>query len=899
MNKKKTSCFALLFISLFLSACNNIGDSLSSFYTDLSSLTSSSLSDSNSSSEGNSSSSSATSNSSFEVFISQINVNEENVSMYVGDQFQIETTVLPSNATNKELSYQSSNTGVVTVNSEGLLEGVAVGNATITIRAVKGEASKQISVTVKGSYNITLADAVASSGVEVSCSNKAKEGELVEVTLTYDNAAVEVLKVTANNIECGTRNGKYYFYMPAEDVEINLETSTIGNYFIIENASSDVATLHGNLTAEKEDEVSLSFSLKPGYVFTGEVKVYTGDNSESGAVECTVQNGVISFQMPEGNVKVEIGVTGAYFQVTKSDDEGFIKEVKLDGTVQRTETFDAMYGSEITITFKQESDLGVNDTELKRLFKEERPSGISIPEMNQNVMVNDDSPNSVTFEMPYYDVSMEVLTATYYRNFTITNSTHITAEAYKKVDENYVPLEEDKAVYGDTIYLKAESDSADYAVRKITAHYTTQGSNYSSDQTLSFEDGYYKLNTMPEVKDGTVLEFNVEEKNMTTFAGRDFLGDYKGYSSAASVTELPLSIHLDGSGIFNIGGGSNNEELSIQSAENNEILIHNEDSHQIKAYYDDQMFIMTTLISTSMDRTDLYPEDAYFFFKVSDSENLTVYSQELNGGKYHVGQVYKDSEPYLTYLMDAENDHLYKDVEFRFEEGTHVTDDSVDYSIYSEDELLLTVSGSTASTRTVTLPNGFEGTYRVTAQEKDLVVYSNKVKYDNHVWEYQISDDDVGELKKKIEMYYLDGGTRHSIVATLNTQDSTATLEEEQVIKNEVYGKAYRAKSSSSSSYWVFIYFDNLDTAHLWGDYGYSPSNKIPTFSSYEQKAAKYTYDSASKRITFEQSGGNAVLELQDDGSLKVVDGTLRVNGSYSYYVDTSSEALQEITLES
>ena len=41
------------------------------------------------------------------------------------------------------------------------------------------------------------------------------------------------------------------------------------------------------------------------------------------------------------------------------------------------------------------------------------------------------------------------------------------------------------------------------------------------------------------------------------------------------------------------------------------------------------------------------------------------------------------------------------------------------------------------------------------------------------------------------------------------------------------------------------------------------------------------------------------MLELQDDGSLKVVEGTLRVNGSYSYYVDTSSEALQEITLES
>lgn len=72
------------------------------------------------------------------ILIFSIAVNPSTVSMTVSQTRQITTTILPSNAFNKTLSWSSSNTGVATVNSSGLITSVAVGSATITVQATDG-----------------------------------------------------------------------------------------------------------------------------------------------------------------------------------------------------------------------------------------------------------------------------------------------------------------------------------------------------------------------------------------------------------------------------------------------------------------------------------------------------------------------------------------------------------------------------------------------------------------------------------------------------------------------------------------------------------------------------------------------------------------------------------------
>ena len=67
--------------------------------------------------------------------------------VYVGHSKPISTTFVLANATNKTLSYSSSNTGVAQVNSQGAILGISAGTAKITIKAA-GNVSTTLNVKV-------------------------------------------------------------------------------------------------------------------------------------------------------------------------------------------------------------------------------------------------------------------------------------------------------------------------------------------------------------------------------------------------------------------------------------------------------------------------------------------------------------------------------------------------------------------------------------------------------------------------------------------------------------------------------------------------------------------------------------------------------------------------------
>lgn len=62
--------------------------------------------------------------------------------MKIGDTYTIKTKVKPSNATNKKLTYKSSDTDIVEVSKKGKLTAVDAGTATITVKAVNGTGKK-------------------------------------------------------------------------------------------------------------------------------------------------------------------------------------------------------------------------------------------------------------------------------------------------------------------------------------------------------------------------------------------------------------------------------------------------------------------------------------------------------------------------------------------------------------------------------------------------------------------------------------------------------------------------------------------------------------------------------------------------------------------------------------
>jgi hypothetical protein len=85
-----------------------------------------------------------------DVPVSEVTLNKSSISLAVGGTETLTATVSPSDATNKNVGWSSSNTGVATV-TYGTVTAVAPGSATITVTTEDGGKTAQCTVTVTSS----------------------------------------------------------------------------------------------------------------------------------------------------------------------------------------------------------------------------------------------------------------------------------------------------------------------------------------------------------------------------------------------------------------------------------------------------------------------------------------------------------------------------------------------------------------------------------------------------------------------------------------------------------------------------------------------------------------------------------------------------------------------------
>lgn len=134
--------------------------------------------------------------SSSNVAVTSVSLSPTTATLAVGATQQLTATVLPSNATNKAVSYASNNTGVATVNSSGLVTAVANGTAAITVTTADGNKTSTAAITVStatGTYFTIknkwtgnyLYDAGANVGYGPTVANNNYKWEKVAVDATY------------------------------------------------------------------------------------------------------------------------------------------------------------------------------------------------------------------------------------------------------------------------------------------------------------------------------------------------------------------------------------------------------------------------------------------------------------------------------------------------------------------------------------------------------------------------------------------------------------------------------------------------------------------------------------------------------------------------------------------
>ena len=96
------------------------------------------------------------------IAVTGVTLNENSITINRFETYTLSATVLPNNATNKNVTWSSSNINVATVDSNGVVSSVASGSATITVTTVDGGFTAQCSVSVTNRYAyftlVSLAD---------------------------------------------------------------------------------------------------------------------------------------------------------------------------------------------------------------------------------------------------------------------------------------------------------------------------------------------------------------------------------------------------------------------------------------------------------------------------------------------------------------------------------------------------------------------------------------------------------------------------------------------------------------------------------------------------------------------------------------------------------------------
>ena len=135
------------------------------------------------------------------VEVTSITLSVGTLSLKVGDSSTIKATVLPTNATNSNVEWKSSNNGVVMV-SNGNIVAVGAGTAIITAESGGKTASCIVSVVKPVTYTYEIIDTPASSIGQCDIYIRNSDGVRVSGTITihYTNGKDETVDVTSNGV---------------------------------------------------------------------------------------------------------------------------------------------------------------------------------------------------------------------------------------------------------------------------------------------------------------------------------------------------------------------------------------------------------------------------------------------------------------------------------------------------------------------------------------------------------------------------------------------------------------------------------------------------------------------------------------------------------------------------
>ncbi len=208
-----------------------------------------------------------------DVPVTGIKVSPAKVNMTIGDKpKQLTAIIIPTNASNKDVTWQSGNKNIVSVNSQGIITAIGAGTTTITATTKDGG---KIAI-----VKVNVAKPIEATSVSISGQNSVVEGKTITLhaTVKPNNTLNKAIKWTSSNPGIAIVNNKGIVTgIKAGEATITATTvnGKIATYQVLVTKPVVVKTYTYSVTKVQADEQA------PVYYY---VKVYENDTDVTNKV---------------------------------------------------------------------------------------------------------------------------------------------------------------------------------------------------------------------------------------------------------------------------------------------------------------------------------------------------------------------------------------------------------------------------------------------------------------------------------------------------------------------------------------------------------------------------------------------------------------------------------------
>jgi len=165
--------------------------------------------------------------------VTGVTLNKSTLSLSEGDTDTLVATVLPNDASNKNVIWRSSNESVATVDSNGVVSGVSIGNADITVTTEYGGFTAQCSVSINSNKVITYAasaklsetTSTSTTGLHTNAFSGTSGQQLTIVSHTFEDG---VGTITFNDTIKTVGNYAFYYCTGLTSINIPDSVTNIG-----------------------------------------------------------------------------------------------------------------------------------------------------------------------------------------------------------------------------------------------------------------------------------------------------------------------------------------------------------------------------------------------------------------------------------------------------------------------------------------------------------------------------------------------------------------------------------------------------------------------------------------------------------------------------------------------